>query len=126
MKTILVLEDEAPVMRLLRHMLKEHTVIEASTAELAVDRFRNHGAIDLVIADVTLPSSSGIQATLQMRAENPELPVVLTSGYPVSGWSEQDAADLARLGLNALKILKKPFPSQALRETIRELTGAPE
>lgn len=123
MPTILVLEDEAIVMRLLRKMLKEYALVEAATAEEAVSRFRNHGHIDLVIADVSLPSSSGVQAALRMRSENPEVPVILTSGYPVSGWNKQDSTDLAQLGPSGVKVLQKPFPSQVLRETVRELTG---
>ena len=39
----------------------------------------------------------------------PDLPVILTSGYPVSGWSDRDAAGLERLGPGPVAILQKPF-----------------
>jgi hypothetical protein len=43
----------------------------------------------------------------------------------VNAWSERDAADLARLGQKAIRILQKPFPSQELFEAIRQLTEEP-
>jgi CheY-like chemotaxis protein len=61
-KTILLLEDESDVMEFLGHMLKEYSVIEAPTAEHALRLFTQHGRhVDLLVADVTLPKSSGIQ-----------------------------------------------------------------
>ena len=57
---------------------------------------------------------------LLLRQENPSLPVVLTSGYPVSSWSERDTADLARLGCDLVVILQKPFERQVLLTTVAE------
>lgn len=61
-----------------------------------------------------------------MRSKFRALPVILTSGYPVNAWGERDSADLKRLGANSVTILQKPFPSQVLRNAVRELIGAPE
>jgi hypothetical protein len=64
-KTILVLEDESAVMTLMRHMLKAHTLIQPATAEEAIRLFSEHGRqVHLLVADVTLPKSSGIQVAL--------------------------------------------------------------
>ena len=123
-KTLLVLEDEPAVMQMLRQMLKEFSLIEAGTAEEALRLFTEHGRrIDLLLADVSLPTSSGIQVALLLRSEIPNLPVILTSGYPVSVWAERDAADLKRLGSNSVAIIAKPFQAQVIRNTIRELIG---
>ena len=124
MKTLLVLEDESSITRLMRHVLREYSLIEASTAEQALRLFTDHGRkIDLVVADVTLPTSSGIYVALLLRSEVPDLPVILTSGYPVDSWSERDSADLERLGTNSVAILQKPFQSQVLLKAVCELTG---
>ena len=124
MKTLLVLEDEPVLMVLLRHLLKPYRLIEAATAEQALRLFNDHDRrIDLLLADVTLPASSGIQVALLLRSELPNLPVILTSGYPVSVWAERDAADLERLGSSSVAILQKPFKAQVLPNTIREMIG---
>src|SRR5450432_2721482 len=113
-KTILLLEDESDVMEFLRHMLKEYSVIEAPTAEHALRLFTQHGRhVDLLIADVTLPKSSGIQVALLLRSEIPDLPVILTSCYPVSDWTGRDYTDLERLGPRAA-LFQKPFEAQTL------------
>ncbi len=123
--TLLVLEDEPIVMKLLRNILKPYSLIEAVTGEEALVRFIDYGhRIDLLIADVTLPQISGIQVALIVRSKIPRLPIILTSGYPVSSWPAQDAAGLQRLGLNSVAILQKPFQVQALRQAVCELVGA--
>jgi two-component system nitrogen regulation response regulator NtrX len=119
---LLILEDEPSVMALLRQMLKGHTTIGAASAEEALRRFKeNENGIDLLIADLTLPTSSGIQVALLLRQENPSLPVILASGYPSSSWSDRDASDLARLGSDCVRILQKPFQREALLTTVADL-----
>ena len=127
MKTVLVLEDEAMVMKVLFHILGQYNLIEATTAEQAIRLFIEYGhQIDCLVADVTLPKSSGIQVALLLRSQVQTLPVVLTSDYPVHSWSDRDAADLERLGANSVAILQKPFQVQALLHTVAALTGTPQ
>jgi DNA-binding response OmpR family regulator len=124
MKTVLMLEDESGVMEFLRDMLKQYTVIEATTAEQALRLFRDHGPnVDLLIADLSLPKSSGVQVALLLRAEVPDLPVILTSGYPVSDWTGRDYTDLQRLGSTSVALLSKPFQIHELLTMVRVLTG---
>jgi CheY-like chemotaxis protein len=122
MKTILVLEDELSLMMLMRRTLKQYNLIEATTAEQALCRFREHGRQpDLLVADVTLPGRSGIRVALLLSIAIPDVPVILTSGYPVSAWSDRDAADLERLGSRSVTILPKPFQAEELSNAVREL-----
>jgi CheY-like chemotaxis protein len=126
MQTLLLLDDEPAVIKLLRHVLKQYNLIEAIGAEQALRLFIGHsGQIDLLLADVTLPTSSGIQVALLLRSETPDLPVILTSGYPVNDWCDRDLADLERLGSNSVSILQKPFRPQILWNAVCELIGAP-
>jgi CheY-like chemotaxis protein len=121
---LLVLEDEPSVMRSMRHMLRRYSIIEATTAEQALRLFIDHGRyVDLLLVDVTLPTSSGIQVALLLRSEIPRLPVILISGYPVSGWCRNDSADLDRLGSTSVAILQKPLQVQGLLRAVRRLTG---
>lgn len=126
MTTLLVLEDEPVVMKLLRNILKLYRLIEATTGEEALARFIDHDRqIDLLIADVTLPQISGIQVALLLRRKLPRLPVILTSGYPVDSWRTRDAAELERLGPASVAVLQKPFQVQVLRQAVCDLIGAP-
>jgi CheY-like chemotaxis protein len=123
MKTILVLDDESVLRNLLVSVLGKHyTVIEAATAGQALRLFNAHSRqVDLLLADVTLPKSSGIQVALTLRTAIPSLPVLLTSGYPVGSWSIQNAADLERLGSRSLRIFQKPFQGRDIFNAICEL-----
>ena len=125
MKTLLVLEDEPSVMKLLRLILKGYSVIEATSAEQALNLVVEHDRrVDLLITDVRLPTLSGIQVALRIRSEFPEIPVLLVSGYPAGGWRDVDSADLEQLGATALAILPKPFEQHVLLNTVSELIGS--
>jgi CheY-like chemotaxis protein len=123
-KTILLLEDEPGLMKLLSHTLSSYDVIEAPTADEALRLFAERGhQVDLLIADVTLPNDSGLRVAFFLRNEIPNLPVILTSGYPLSNWNAKDAIDLQRLGPNGVAFLQKPFPSPELLHLVRQLLG---
>ena len=126
MKTILMLENDPILMEVFRHILKQYNVMEATGAEQALQLFRNHhGRIDLLVADLTLPASSGIQVALLLRIETPALPVILTSGYPVSDWTGRDYSDLERLGSTSVVFLQKPLQVAVLSSAVCELLGEP-
>jgi CheY-like chemotaxis protein len=127
MKTLLVLEDEPSVMKLLRFTLREYRLMEATSAEEALQLFiADPYGIDLLIADLTLPAKSGIQVALHLRSKIPDLPVILTSGYSLADWSGPDCADLHRLGEASVAVLRKPFACHKLLNAIYGLTGWPE
>jgi DNA-binding response OmpR family regulator len=124
MITVLLLEEEPSVMKLLRHMLTQYNLIEAHTAEEALLLFIDLDCqVDLLIADLTTPKRSGIQVALLLRSKLPSLPVILTSRNPVSHWSAQRLADLNRLGSRWVAIVQKPFAADDLLNAVRELTG---
>ena len=128
MKTILVLEDEPSLVKQWRHALTldGYVIWEAGNAEDAIRRFLDaNRQIDLLLADVALPVSSGILVALLLRAEIPGLRVVLTTRDPLTTWQARDTADFERLGSDSVIVLQKPFKSQTLLNSIRELTGAP-
>ena len=119
MKTLLVLEDEPLLMTLMRHMLRDYKVIEAATSEEALLRFIDlDRQVDVLITDVTLPGMSGIQVALRLRLALPGLPVILTSGFPISDWSIRDLDDLQELGANGAAIIQKPFQKKALLSAV--------
>jgi two-component system cell cycle sensor histidine kinase/response regulator CckA len=125
-KLLLLLDDEPIVMNLLRSILGEYRLLEATTADESLRLFIDHGnQVDLLIADVTIPKRSGVQVALLLLSQLPGLPVILICGYPVGAWSDRDSADLKRLGSHLVTILEKPFRAQVLLNAVSELVETP-
>lgn len=122
MGKILVLEDELSVLRIMALWLKDYKLLQAATAAQALRLFIEcDRRVALLIADVRLAKSSGIQIALLLRSHIPDLPVCLISGYPETEWRDSDAADLDRLGSSAVLILQKPITAKALANSVQEL-----
>jgi two-component system, cell cycle sensor histidine kinase and response regulator CckA len=82
--TVLFVEDEDSLRIAVSTMLrrKGFRVIEADNGRTAVDLFRvNHGEVDLVFLDMTLPNLSGREVLQELRQIEPEVMVVVTSAY---------------------------------------------
>jgi DNA-binding response OmpR family regulator len=128
MKTLLLLEDQPSLMQLLRSMLTQYDVIGAATADEALRLFTDRSSeVALLVADVTLPASPGIQVAVHLRSEIPALPIVLilTSQCPVNIWIDRDTTNLERLGSNSVTIISRPFQDEVLSSAVRELIGNP-
>jgi DNA-binding NtrC family response regulator len=124
-KTILVLEDEPCVMKVLRLVLLRagYTLIEASSAEQALQQSRKSiGNISLIIAEVT-PPCSGLHVSLQMKKWMPALGIILTSCYPIDMWDEQQRAELFNAPSD-VRVLGKPFHPAQLCRMVYEMIGA--
>jgi CheY-like chemotaxis protein len=85
-----------------------HQVIEANSATEALDLFRARADIDLLITDQAMPAMTGSDLIAAIRAERPDLPVVLATGY---GETPSD-------GNVAVHRLGKPFGQIELRRAI--------
>jgi CheY-like chemotaxis protein len=82
--TVLLVEDEQPMLSLLQNVLSRqgYHVFAASDGESALEIFRRHKhEIDAVLLDIGLPRVSGWEIFLQMKRENPNVRVVIASGY---------------------------------------------
>jgi two-component system, cell cycle sensor histidine kinase and response regulator CckA len=84
-ETILLADDEAVLRDLGRAVLERYgyQVILACDGQEAVEIYRRERSrIDLIILDQTMPRLSGSEALQMLRAEDPTVNVVLSSGYP--------------------------------------------
>lgn len=118
--TILVVEDDDGVRSVISRLLERHgyRVLAASTGDEAMEVLARHGAwVRLVVSDLSLPFPGGGDVPERLRAESPDLPILLTSGHP-SG--NERAAALPRSAF-----LAKPFSEDALLEAVRELLHEP-
>ncbi|QDX28183.1 response regulator [Sphingomonas suaedae] len=80
---VLVVEDEPFLRSLLADELRDvgFTVVEAANADEALAYAQVNRNIDLVFSDIQMPGSmNGIALAASLRAANPALPVILTSG----------------------------------------------
>ena len=82
--TVLVVEDEEKMVYLLRKALlrNEYDVLVAPDGEQAMDLYHRHKQkIRVVLLDMGLPKIAGWEVILRMKKENPNVKVIVTSGY---------------------------------------------
>jgi CheY-like chemotaxis protein len=111
--TVLLVEDDALVMAGTAAMLEDlgHAVVEATSGDAALSILRENAAIDLVITDHAMPGMTGMALAERLRADWPQLPVLLASGH----------AELPqRAGLNIPR-LTKPFRRDELANAIADV-----
>ncbi len=82
---LLVVDDHEVVRKGLAAVLGRHAtfhvVAEAGSVQEALDAVERH-VPDLVVMDVRLPDGTGIEACREIRAEHPEIRVVILTSYP--------------------------------------------
>ncbi|MGE0489102.1 MAG: ATP-binding protein [Vulcanimicrobiota bacterium] len=117
--TVLVVDDEEPVRRVVVKMLVKagYGVIEAGDGVEALEALAAEPAVRLVLLDVAMPRKDGYQTLTELRQKYPELPVILASGYA-------EATVLERVADQAQGFLKKPFGRAQLLGKIGQLMGA--
>jgi len=111
--TVLIVEDEPPIRRLLRTTLGAHDyrTLEAATGAEALSAMRHHRP-DLVLLDLGLPDIDGLQLIAQIRKLGPVPIVVLSS-------RGDEAAKVAALDAGADDYVTKPFGADELLARIR-------
>jgi two-component system, cell cycle sensor histidine kinase and response regulator CckA len=83
-RTILVVEDERLMRRLLERILctKETSVLLAADGQEAVEIYRDHKReISVVLLDLGLPKLSGWEVFKNLKQQNPDVCVIVASGY---------------------------------------------
>jgi two-component system, OmpR family, phosphate regulon response regulator PhoB len=116
--TILVVEDEVPLLTLLRYNLEKQgfRVDEAADGEEALLRVAE-GRPDLVLLDWMLPAISGIEVCRQLRRRpgTRDLPIIMVTART----EDQDA--VRALDTGADDYISKPFAMDSLMARIRAL-----
>ena len=114
-ETILLVEDEAEVRRVLHQILvgKGYRVIQAESGDEALAMARMfRGPIHLLLTDVTMPQMKGPELATRLVAERPQTRVLFMSGYNDESLPAEET------------ILQKPFAAQTLTQTIRSILDA--
>ena len=115
MPTILIIEDEAKMRRLLELDLAEDglTALTAGDAESGLKLLReNH--VDLVVTDLKLPGMSGLEFLQAIKRQNAALPVVVMTAFG----SVETAVEAMKAG--ASDYVMKPFSLSEMRMVIHK------
>jgi CheY-like chemotaxis protein len=115
-ETVLLVDDEDMLVDIGRQMLEAlgYHVMVARTGREAVEIYeKNQDSIDMVVLDMIMPDMGGAQACDRMKEINPDIKILVSSGYSIEGEVRQT---LAR-GCNGL--IQKPFSLKQLSEKVR-------
>jgi len=120
-ETVLLVDDEATIIEVMQKalLLTGFKVFVARGGEEAVEVFKkNRERIDIVILDMIMPGMGGGKVFDSLRAIQPGVKVVLSSGYSIDG----EASQIMARGCNGF--IQKPFGIKELSQKIREVMGA--
>jgi excisionase family DNA binding protein len=114
--TVLVLDDDVGLQELFRTFLKQigFSRVVVGTAKEAIKSLRKQ-KFDLMFLDLQLPDASGDQVFETVKQIDPDLNVIVITGYP-------DSEILNRiLQVSPVTVLKKPLKIEQLNQTVKIL-----
>lgn len=120
-ETILIVDDEDIIRQLGADILEDvgYKVISAARGEEAVrlvqQRRKN---IDLVVLDVIMPGMGGRETFRKLKEINPEIKVLLSSGYSTDG----EVGEILKEGVGG--IVQKPYKDEELIRMVRAVLDA--
>jgi len=115
---VLIAEDDEPVRTLAAITLQQagYEVFEVENGLEAVETFRNHPDIDLLVFDVVMPHLNGREAFISILEADGNIPVIFCTGY------SEDKLRSDLLPKNSdWRILRKPYLREALLAAVEEV-----
>ncbi len=114
--TILLVEDEDQVRQIAKALLKNFgfAVLEAVNGKDALELYQTNATdITLVLTDMGMPIMDGYELFSELKKLNPELPIIISSGYG-------DAEVGSRIGIDNIDgLISKPYGPDQLREVLK-------
>ena len=121
-ETLLLVEDEPTLRQLARSVLEGqgYHVLSAANGLAALHAAKTYrGApISLVVTDVVMPLMGGREMAEQLKATNPDIKVLFTSGYIDDTITHQGVLE------SGIEFLSKPYTPMALARKVREMLDA--
>lgn len=120
-ETILIVDDEEIIRQLGADILEDvgYKVILASRGEEAIALYRQKRKdIGLVVLDVVMPGLGGKETFRKLREINPNIKVLLSSGYSTDG----EVGEILKEGVSGL--IQKPYKDEELIGKVREMLDA--
>jgi two-component system, cell cycle sensor histidine kinase and response regulator CckA len=116
-ETILLVEDEAPLLHITRRMLEKHgyRLLAAVSPGQALQLAREyHGTIDMLLTDVIMPEMTGRELARQILSLYPQAKCVFMSGYTADIIAHQGKLE------EGVLFLQKPFTAPELLNLVRQ------
>ena len=115
--TILLVDDDKELREFLYQHLQHcgHAVLQASSGNEALERYRRNPDIDLLLTDIVMPGLTGDQLAVQLFESKPGLPVLFISGNSPNQINTQIPL------VEGKNFLRKPFSFDTLERTIANL-----
>jgi nitrogen-specific signal transduction histidine kinase/ActR/RegA family two-component response regulator len=113
--TVLVVDDEPMVLAFIEAALKKlgYKVLTVVDGQQACDVYSSHSnQIDMVLLDMVMPGTTGLEICRRLRGINPKVKVILSSGY-----SSGDVAREARMA-GAMGFIGKPYSLEELSSAL--------
>jgi DNA-binding NtrC family response regulator len=110
---VLVVDDERGVRESLHFLLEPHFTVEIASSGEAALALLAERTFDVVVLDLAMPDLNGVETLERIRAIDPRVEVVISTGYG----SKTATADVARLG--AYRLVQKPFNSAEIVSIVR-------
>ncbi|MBM4278969.1 MAG: PAS domain S-box protein [Deltaproteobacteria bacterium] len=117
-ETILIVDDEESIRNLGEQIFRSHgyTVLQAPDGESARKLYQEkNGEIDLVVLDLIMPGMGGEKCLEGLLQINPDVKVVIASGYSLDG------SHKSFLEGGAKNFIGKPFNAKEMLQAVREV-----
>jgi two-component system alkaline phosphatase synthesis response regulator PhoP len=122
-KKILIVDDEPALLKMMALYLKRkgHLVTTVDSTDAAWETVGESSAeFVAAVLDASMRGLSAQDLGLRLLASNPEICVIVASGYPV------DMSRLTDAGPGRVEFLQKPFAPEALDGTLRRMIASQE
>ena len=115
---ILIVDDLRPMRDILGYIFRAQKFKKAFLASSEKDAIRiiNTKAIHLILTDWMMPKESGLSFVRTIRAQEPELPIILVTAVN----SEMNILEAIEAGINGY-ILKPVVPKEVLQKAVEQL-----
>jgi PAS domain S-box-containing protein len=117
-ETILLVDDESMILTVGSELLKTlgYTILTAQDGSSAINLYKNSKEnIDLVILDMVMPEMSGGEIFDELKKINPQVKVLLSSGYSLNG----QASRIIKRG--CVGFIQKPFTIRDIASQLRKI-----
>lgn len=107
---ILIVDDDESIREIVKIMLKEHEVYEASSGLEGLELYQKIKP-DLVLMDISMPGMDGVETTKEILKLDPNAVIIGITAFARSRGKEL-------LSVGAKGIIEKPFTKKILKELI--------
>jgi CheY-like chemotaxis protein len=116
--TVLFVDDEVVIIGVVKPILEQmgYNTLTARSGQEAIDVYqKNLQNIDIILLDMIMPVMDGGETYDRLKAINPDVKVILTSGYSIDG----QANEILERGCDGF--IQKPFTIHELNQKLTDI-----